>query len=464
MYQPIFLRENEKDILKALKKEGIKTEVFEHHLADLFNRIYNNFVGYYLFRQDGIVYKIIVLPKTIEPSKSAEKEFVDYLLHYYRINNLYKFDTTKKIPNSLLQLAFEANNSDIQTHDFLSEFQSHRYNAIIQSMEEFFKRHKNSKRIKVNYTSQSIKHKLNLTRNAKELDKSKIHQIQNRDIAFSILATVTYSALKLFMAQKYSGLDVKYKSELFQEIKKLQTILLKKYKIDNGYKLSLASLQSIKLTRLFAKTQESRELLIDIKSLFGFEQMYRDDALSVNFREDMTTHSLFINPNHFYEWYVYDILKKFAEERGYQLLFDKTKNSNTSIKYNLTSREHHSDKERRSNPDYILIDKTNSIKIVLDAKWKNITKLGDIQSSDFLKLQHDAKLLENDGYKTIPYLIYPTYLSSEDSISISKNDSYFNFGILEIGMNFDKAQNTIDFRYDYQKIEEELKREIEKKR
>lgn len=463
MYQTIFLRENEKDILQALKKQGIKTEAFEHHLADLFNRVYNNFVGYYLFAQDGIVYKIIVLPKTIRPSDNAEKDFVDYLLDYYRINNLYKFDTTKKIPNSLLQLAFEANNSDTQTHDFLSEFQSHRYTAIIQSIEGFFKRHNNSKRIEVDHISQSIKHKLNLERNTKELDKSKIHQTQKRDIAFSMLATVTYGALKLFVTQKYSGLDEKYKSELFREIKKLQTMLLKKYKIESGYKLSLASLQSIKLTRLFAKTQESQDLLIDIKSLFGFAQMYRDNTLSVNFREDMTTHSLFINPNHFYEWYVYDILKNFAIQRGYQLLFDKAKNFNTSIGYNLISREHRSDKGRCSNPDYILVDDENQIKIVLDAKWKNITKLGDIQSSDFLKLQHDAKLLESDGYKTIPYLIYPTYLGNEDSITISKDDSYFNFGILEISMNFDETQNSIDFRFDYQKIEEEIEKEKQEK-
>ena len=59
--------------IQALKNQGIKTEVFEHRLAELFNRVYNNYVGYYLFKQDDVVYKMIVLPKIIEPSDSAEK-------------------------------------------------------------------------------------------------------------------------------------------------------------------------------------------------------------------------------------------------------------------------------------------------------------------------------------------------------------------------------------------------------
>jgi len=433
MYQTIFLRENEKDIFQTLKNQGIKTEIFEHHFSNLFNRVYNNEVGYYLFRQDKTVYKIIVLPKTIEPSKSAEKEFVNYLLHYYRINNLYKFDTSKKIPDSLLQLAFKSNNSDTQTHEVLSEFQSHRYDAIIQSIEEFFKCHKNSKRIKVDHVSQSIKHKLNLSRNVKELDKSKIHQIQNRDIAFSMLATVTYSALKLFITQKYSGLDEKYQNKLFQKIKKLQTTLLKKYKIDNGYKLSLASLQSIKLTRLFAKNNESQELLINIKSLFGFEQMYRGDALSVELREDMTSHSLFINPNHFYEWYVYDILKASLQD-GESIAFDKK--NNTKKEYRLESQTSKSI-TKSSNPDFIIKNKEGRVKAVLDAKWKIIKKLEDINSNDFLKLQFDGELIAQRDARIAHCLIYPKLYSKNETLTITyNNQNYFDFKLLEVAIDF----------------------------
>jgi hypothetical protein len=213
MYKTIFLRENEKDIFQALKNQGIKTEVFEHRLAELFNRVYNNYVGYYLFKQDDVVYKMIVLPKIIEPSDSAEKKFVDYLLHYYRIKNIYKLDKERNIPKSLLQLAFKSNNSQENSHRLLEEFQSHKYKAILQEIESFFKRHKNSKRIRVDYISQSVKYKLNLKLNIKELDKTKIHQTQSKDVVFSMLATIAYSALKLLVSQKYSS---EYGAELLQ--------------------------------------------------------------------------------------------------------------------------------------------------------------------------------------------------------------------------------------------------------
>ncbi len=449
MYRTIFLKENEKDIFQALKKQGIKTKVFEHRLADLFNRVYNNYVGYYVFKQDDVVYKMIVLPKTIEPSDSAEKEFVNYLLHYYRINNIYKLDREKKIPDSLLQLAFKSNNSKYGSHNLLDEFQSHRYRAILQAIEDFFKRHKNSKRIKVDYVSQSIKHKLNLKRNIKELDKTKIHQIQSKDVVFSMLATVTYNALKLFVTQKYSGLGKEYGDELFKEVKRLQVTLLKKYKIERGYKLSIVTLQGIKLAKLFSKTGENRQLLVDIKSLFGFEQMYKDDALQVEYKQDLTTTSLFINPNHFYEWYVYDILKRYADASGKSILFDKKEGTET--KYFLNTNK------KSSNPDYILTDEANKVKVVIDAKWKNVNEFSDVKSSDYLKLKFDTSLIETKGYGVSPYLIYPYIAIDENSFNMLVDDeSVFNFNTIEIDMEFEKHGNSLDFDFDTKELNKSI--------
>lgn len=448
MYQNIFLRENEKDIFQTLKNQGIKTKVFESHLAELFNRVYNNFVGYYTFRQEETVYKIIVLPKTIKPSESAEKEFVDYLLHYYRIKNLYKIDNERNIPNSLLQLAFESNNSQEKGHDFLEEFQSHRYRAILQDIEAFFKRHKSSKRIRHDYTSQSIKHKLNLKQNIKEIDKTKIHQIKTKEIIFSMLATVTYNALKLFVTQKYQN---KKSEEVVKEAKRVQSKLLKKYKIERGYKLSLQKLQSIKIEKLFSKTRESKQLLVDIKSLFGFEQMYKDDTRSIGYRQDLMTSSLFINPSNFYEWYVYDILKKYAEGSGKSIEFDKN-NSETTTNYYLNK------EEKASKPDYILTDETNKVKVVIDAKWKNVNKFGDVKPSDYLKLKFDAFLLEQKGYAISPYLVYPHINNNiERKFNMALDDSsIFEFNTLEIDMEFEKYSNSLEFDFEIQKLQESI--------
>ncbi len=449
MYKSIFLKENEKDIFKSLKDQGIKTEIFEHHLGNLFNRIYNNFVGYYIFRQDDIVYKIIVLPKTIEENDSAEKEFVNYLLHYYRISSKYRLDRDKKIPDSLLQLAFESNNNEDSSHNQLDEFQSHRYRAILQYIEDFFKRHKNSKRIKVDYTSQSIKHTLNLKRNIKELDKTKIHQRQNRDIAFSLLATITFNALTLFLAHKLDDMDEELKKELTYEVKKLKSRLLKKYSIERGYKLTVATLQGVKIDRFFRKTEETRQLLVDIKSLFGFEQMYSDDAIKINHRQDLTTTSLFINPHNFYEWYVYDILKKYTDANSKSIEFDKKEG--TAINYLLN------EKNKSSNPDYIVTDESKKIKIVLDAKWKNVNEFGDVKPSDYLKLKFDASLIGTKEYGICSYLIYPHIAIDENSFDIFVEDeSIFNFNTIEIDMEFEKHHDILSFDFDTKKLEKSI--------
>jgi len=453
MYKTIFLSENEEDILKALKSQDIDTKIFEHRLAGLFNRVYNNYVGYYVFRQDDMVYKVIVLPKAIEPSQSAEKEFVNYLLHYYRINNIHKLDREKKIPDSLLKLAFENNNSEKNSHNILNEFQSHRYEAILQSIEEFFKRHKHSKRIKVDYTSQSIKHRLNLAQNIKELDKTKIHQLQHKDVVFSMFSTVTYQALKLFITQKYTGLDREYSDKLFVKVKKLQNMLLKKYKIERGYKLSIAILNGIKLDKLFSKKEENRQLLVDIKSLFGFEQMHKDDAMAVKYRDDLMTTSLFINPNDFYEWYVYDILKKYADENDKTIRFDKDKKENTKTVYLLN------DKEKSSNPDYILTDIKNKTKIVIDAKWKNVNEFGDVKPSDYLKLKFDSSLIERQGYSVSSYLIYPQISIDERSFNMQiDNKTVFDFNITEISMEFTKLSKGLDFNFDAKELQDSIEK------
>ncbi len=462
MIQTIFLKENEKDIFHSLQNQGIDTSKFEHHFIDLFNKIYNNEVGYYIFQQDGQIYKIIILPKMIdEKSPTVQKEFVDYLLHYHRVNNKYKFDTTKQIANSLLSLAFEENNQDENnSHNPIEEFEYYKYKSILESIEAFFKRHKNYKKVQVDYKSQDIKYKLNLSKNIKELDKTKIHQTQSIEMMYSQIATITHGALKLFAKRRIDIIqDEQYKKLLIQETKEVISFIAKKYPIDKNYKFSLSKLNNSKTTKVYSKKSDTKMLLVDIKSLFGFEQMYEDNNLYVNNRYDLTTTSFFIDPILFYEWYVYDILKDFASTNNYKILFDKDKDNKTIIKYELVSQKFEKDKNRTSNPDYILIDEEKKIKIVLDAKWKNIEKLGDIKSSDFLKLKHDASLLEN-SYKTIPYLIYPNYLSNEDKISISKDDDQaFNFGILQIDMNFAKDKNTLDFKYDFEELEKQVEKE-----
>lgn len=458
----ICLRENEKNIFQSLKDKGIDSSKFEYHFIDLFNKMYNNEVGYYIFEQDEQIYKIIILPKTIEEkSPTAQKEFIDYLLHYHRVNNKYKFDKTKQIANSLLSLAFESNNKkENNAHNPIEVFEYYKYKSIIDKIEMFFKRHKNYKRVQVDYKSQDIKYKLNLSKNIKELDNTKIHQVQNKELMYSEIATICYGSLKLFSKKRIEAIkDSKYQKELHQNTQKVMSLIAKKYSLDKGYKFTLSKLANFRTSKIFSKKSDTNLLLVDIKSLFGFEQMYEDSEISVTNRYDLKTTSFFINPTSFYEWYVYDILKDFADKNSYKILFDKhtNKEKKTTVEYDLISNEYGKDKERSANPDYILLKESENIKIVLDAKWKSINSLGKIDSNDFLKLQRDALLLKKLESKIIPYLIYPNYLNNQDHISILKDDdSLFNFGILQMDMNFTEEHNSIDFKYDFEEIEKQI--------
>ncbi|ABB43980.1 hypothetical protein Suden_0701 [Sulfurimonas denitrificans DSM 1251] len=459
----IFLKENEKDIFYSLQNQGINSSKFEHHFIDLFNKMYNNEVGYYIFKQDEQIYKIIILPKTIdEKSPTAQKDFVNYLLHYHRVNNKYRFDTTKQIPNSLLSLAFEENNQDENnSHNPIEEFEYYKYKSILESIEYFFKKHKNFRKIHIDYKSQDIKYKLNLSKNIKELDKTKIHQTQSLDVLYSQIATITYGALKLFAKRRIDIIkDEEYKKQLIQEARELISFIAKKYPIDKNYKFSLSKLNNSKTTKVYSNKSDTKLLLVDIKSLFGFEQMYQDNEVYVSNRYDLTTTSFFINPSTFYEWYIYDIFESTVGHQ-YSVLFDKHKEASkkTQTQYDLTSK-YDGDTKRNSKPDYILIDEEKKIKVVLDAKWKNIPKFNEIGSEDFLKLKLDTELLNNNGYSTLAYLIYPYYPHENDHIKITKeSNQYFNFGVLKIDMNFDKDKNSINFKYDFERIEEQIRKE-----
>ncbi len=54
--------------------------------------------------------------------------------------------------------------------------------------------------------------------------------------------------------------------------------------------------------------------------------------------------------------------------------------------------------QKSSNPDYIL---TDEIKNGIDAKWKIVEKIGDINSNNYLKLKFNSDILE----KTFKFIL-----------------------------------------------------------
>ena len=215
-----------------------------------------------------------------------------------------------------------------------------------------------------------------------------------------------------------------------------------------------------KTYKYFKKKQLDRALYSNILSLFGLEHFFDDNGekdINRNIRFD----SLFLRPEIMYEWYVYDILKKYANESAKTILFDKI-GSGTTIKYKLKTQNKPISK--KSEPDYVLVDDINNIKIVIDAKWKiaNINSAKTIQPSDYLKLKLDSSLLENDKYKTISCLIYSKIITGNDQL-IMDIEKEFNFTILQVDMSFDEEENKINFENEYAEIQKRIDAEIETK-
>lgn len=467
----IFISENDKkDETFDKLVDKLDVNKLKNEIKAVFKKASNNYIGYYLFQDSDKYYKIFVLPKNIPLPKSnneseereAIKQFLSYLKIYYKLKSTYHPDYKIKDLGiaSLTEFAFDSSSAKKSTND-IEEFIFYKYKFIIQEILNFFNSHKSHKRVNHNYISQTIKHKINLLSNIKEIDKTKIHQERYEDVIYSQIATVAYGAIKLFIRQKIDLVAKVNHNELLQLSLKLQNLLLKKYNLDKSYHLSLPKLTGTKTYKYFKKKQTNKVLYSNILSLFGLEHFF-DDNGDKDINRNIKSDSLFLRPETMYEWYVYDILKKYAKESDKTILFDKL-GSKTTTEYELKTQKKSISKS--SKPDYVLIDDLNSIKIIIDAKWKNtdINSSKTIEPSDYLKLKLDSSLLDDDKYKTISCLIYSKIITGNDQINMNV-DQEFNFTILQVDMNFDEEQNKINFKNEYAEIQQRMETEIEIKK
>jgi len=463
----IFISENDKkDEIFDKLVDTLDAKKLKNEIKAVFKKASNYYVGYYLFQDGDEYYKIFILPKNIplpkSDSVSDEKEtiqqFLKYLKIYYKLKSTHTNYKIKDLEiSSLSEFAFDISNGQKSTNN-MEEFIFYKYKFIIQEILNFFNSHKSHKRVKHNYISQTIKHKINLLSNIKEIDKTKIHQERYEDVIYSLVATVAYGAIKLFIRQKIDLVEINSRDKLLQLSIKLQNLLLKKYNLDKSYNLSLPKLIGAKTYKYFKKKQVNRALYSNILSLFGLEHFF-DDNGNKDINRNIKSDSLFLRPEIMYEWYVYDILSKYAKENNKTILFDKI-DSGTTIEYKLKTQNEPISK--KSEPDYVLVDDINNIKIVIDAKWKiaDINSAKTIQPSDYLKLKLDSSLVEDDKYKTISYLIYSKIITGNDKLTMDI-EKEFTFTILQVDMNFDEEQNKINFENEYAEIQKRMDEEID---
>jgi hypothetical protein len=413
----IFIRENDsKDIFDTLS-EKLDTEKLKKDLKEVFKKVYNNYVGYYLFKDSGTVYKIFVLPKHIDlpqegdqrQEQNAIRQLIGYFKIYYELKHKYDklyTDGNKLLP-SFYEIAFNSQNKESKAQD-IEEFAFTKYKYFLQEIKKFFYTHKTHKRVKTTYISQSVKYKLNLLANIKEPNKSKIHQEHYQDVIYSNIATIVYGAIKLFLQQKIEIVDKDRK--LKKEANNLKNILLKKYKVDKSFSLSVYKLINSKTYKHFKKQKEYLALYGNVLALFGIENFFEEDdgkELNSNIKRD----ALFIKPDLMYEWYVYDwIIRKYCRTKkifniDFSIEKDKKqiyiKSEHNTKNYSIIDVDKNKGISTRfSEPDIVIIG--DGKKVIIDAKWKILEDLHSddkesvnpkgLSMSDVLKLQRDMQV------------------------------------------------------------------------
>ena len=268
----------------------------------------------------------------------------------------------------------------------------------MQTIERFFKKHKNSLVKEKRYYSQNIRHQFDLKRNILEADKSKIHQRKKEPYLYSKLAIISVEVLHYFL--KHKSRD--------REAKKLKNQIEAKYNLES-YSFKPKEISSKKVLKLF-KSSDEKELYLALLTLLGVESYFEDNS----YREMLKLHNQhahFFRPEDLYEWIVYDILvKKYGKE---------------AIKMKSTYYYTIANKDREAKPDFIITCKDENI--VIDAKWKVLKTETQISFDDIAKLWRDKILAKAN--KAI--LAYPQIGFKERDISLELMNKKFKFKLEE---------------------------------
>jgi hypothetical protein len=449
----IFISENDKNIFDELS-EKLDINKLKMQLKPVFANTYNNKIGYHIFKDNEQIYKILVLPKTIrKPSqhsknenKKAIEEFVAYLVEYYRIKSKYRLNSKlEQDPiSSYAEMSFESTKGYLGSNS-TEELFFYKYDDVLSVIEAFFQRRRSYQKLKTEYSSQVLKHRVDLLKNIREMDKTKIHQTKLEESVYSEMATIAYGAVKLFARLKLELLEAneddsltkkiwEYKNNLARRAEEIQLLLQKRFKVEQGYSISSSRLVSSKIANVFRKKQEHRELYRCLLTLFGVEHFLDDEPQDRELSYDVASESVFFDPAKFYEWYVYDYLSSKIDSEK-QVLFaekeDDKKEITKEYKY-----FHHKESIIESKPDIIIKDKIANELLticVIDAKWKNIGNLPEL--SDVLKLQRDCEVRITEDCAEVYACFVAPIVTNRGVTTVNyggKSNKKFNFYTLEL--------------------------------
>jgi len=230
-----YIKESE-NIFAYLSNEGIKLSAkLSNILAFISEKTYNNRIGYYQFRDGERFIKFFIIPKIYEDLSDDEKEkaFVHFLKEYYRLNRTYEGIKVKDIKGNIIDYSLSSleEMASFQVQDFILE----KYKWAFKVLEKFFRKHIRVRREQERYVSQSIRHTLDLVRNIRSVDKSKIHQVRHKVEMYSEIALIAKYAIATFRGEKLKPIEKESAKELSSAADKLLAKIRKRYRTNTKY-------------------------------------------------------------------------------------------------------------------------------------------------------------------------------------------------------------------------------------
>jgi len=424
----IFISENENLIQKLIEEDIDFSDIeLRKALATISAKVFNNKVGYIAFKdEDGTVYKVYIVPKIFNSSISHQelkKKFFQYMKKAFELVSKYGKKYYKELENYDTILLFHKRKGTFRNFEDILLF---KYIRILENIYSYFQKHR-AYRVKYEAcNSQTLKYKLDLKRNIKELNKSKIHQIRKITLIYSKLAFITYQVLNTFQKTKLRILEEITQERLEHLVNKIKNLLRKKYKVVTSKNIKLRKLLSNNIKILFRKT-EDKKLYSLLLSLLNEE--IRTDNGNKNIILIPNIVTFFVSPEKIYELYVFDIILNRLRTKCVELQPLK--------KYQIII-NNKDIKNKESNPDILI--KTKKYLFLMDVKWKILKEIPS--DEDILKLERDVKVWQEERKKTIPVLVFPK-ISSLVSKSKSKkiklifsNKDMFQFYVIQIDMSF----------------------------
>ena len=425
----LFISENE-NIFERFDAENIELDLQgRSNILSISRKTNNNYIGYYQFLSGADYYKIFILPKLFKDMDISEsdipKKFIGFLKQYYRLKIQYGNKvSTKPISGNIMDLSLDMELSEsLNVEDFLYQ----KYIDALLTVHIFFQKHKSQEYTNKLYSSQSIRHKIDLNSNIKSLDKSVVHQIRKEPMSYSVLAAITLYVFKLFKRKKLGAIDIG--TSLGEKIVLLmhsnENILKKRFMFDKNFSMTIRELTTRKTVKLFSKNQERKTLYNALLILAGIEYFGRGSDLG-QIRKIDNTVSIFFNPSDLYEWFVYDKLQK-----EYHIVWKAGLDARSETDYSFYNNGVEKIK-KISKPDFIAFNEENEC-TVIDAKWKVPAEFSQIHYEDVAKLKRDY--IVGKCHKAI--LIYPSLPKNNGGSWYFEDDIDFKFELKQYQFELD---------------------------